>query len=106
MDKIDPKRFLGTARAAFRRAGEAVAMEAMKAWHLAQDPATPRQTKMILYGALAYFVLPIDAVPDFLPGVGFTDDAAALTAALVATNAAMTEAVMERARASVQKLFG
>jgi len=106
MNKIDEKTFMRTAKSAFRRAGGAVALEGLKAWHLARDPTTPRQTKAILYGALAYFVLPIDAVPDILPVVGFTDDLAAISAALVATNAAMTEAVLERARASVQRLFG
>lgn len=106
MEKIDETAFWRTAKAAFRGAGSAVALEVMKAWHLAQDPSTTRQTKAILYGALAYFVLPIDAVPDILPIVGFTDDAAALTAALVATNAAMTDEVLARARASVQRLFG
>ena len=40
------------------------------------------QVKAALIGALAYFVLPLDAVPDVLPGVGFTDDAAVLLTAL------------------------
>jgi uncharacterized membrane protein YkvA (DUF1232 family) len=35
-----------------------------------------------LVGALAYFVLPIDAVPDMLPLFGYTDDAAVLATAL------------------------
>ncbi len=106
MDAIDEKSFWRTTKSALRRAGSAVALEGLKAWHLARDPTTPPRTKAILYGALAYFILPIDAVPDILPVVGFSDDAAALTAALVATNSAMTEAVLERAKASVQRLFG
>ena len=40
------------------------------------DPATPAKVKGILLAALAYFVLPVDAIPDFLPVIGFTDDAA------------------------------
>jgi len=40
------------------------------------------QVKAALVAALAYFVLPLDAVPDVLPGVGFTDDAAVLLTAL------------------------
>lgn len=46
------------------------------------DPATPSRVKGILLAALAYFVLPFDAIPDFLAGFGFTDDAAVLATAL------------------------
>jgi uncharacterized membrane protein YkvA (DUF1232 family) len=51
------------------------------------DPITPKWAKAVIAGALAYFVLPADAIPDFLPAIGYTDDLAALTAA-VATVAA------------------
>src|SRR4051794_22558484 len=44
------------------------------AWYCAMDPATPMRVQGALLAALAYFVLPIDAVPDFLAGIGFTDD--------------------------------
>ncbi|MEZ5831303.1 MAG: YkvA family protein [Dongiaceae bacterium] len=46
------------------------------------DPATPLQTKAILFGALAYFVLPFDVVPDFIALFGYADDAAVLYAAI------------------------
>lgn len=89
-----------------RSAGEAVALEAAKAWHVAQDTATPAHVKAVLYGALAYLVLPVDAVPDVVPVVGFTDDVAALGAALYAANTWVTEETLKRARASVRAIFG
>ena len=46
------------------------------------DPTTPLQVKAILFGALAYFVLPFDVVPDFIALLGFGDDAAVLYAAI------------------------
>ena len=46
------------------------------------DRATPLAVKATLVGAIAYFVLPIDAIPDVMPILGFTDDAAVLTTAL------------------------
>lgn len=46
------------------------------------DPATPAAAKMIVAGALAYFLLPADALPDILPMLGFTDDAAVIGLAL------------------------
>lgn len=48
----------------------------------ARDPATPARAKAVVYAALAYFVMPADMIPDVIAGVGFTDDATVLTAAL------------------------
>ena len=56
--------------------------DAAAAYFCAVDPATPTRVKAILLGALAYFVLPVDAIPDFVAGLGFTDDAAVLAMAL------------------------
>ncbi|MGN7800414.1 YkvA family protein [Leifsonia sp. 22587] len=42
---------------------------------LATDPSVPRGTRWWLYGLLAYLILPIDLIPDFLPGIGYADDA-------------------------------
>jgi uncharacterized membrane protein YkvA (DUF1232 family) len=51
-------------------------------YYCALDPGTPRHVKYTLYGALAYFILPFDLVTDFLPLLGFGDDAAVLYAAI------------------------
>jgi uncharacterized membrane protein YkvA (DUF1232 family) len=51
-------------------------------YYCALDPATPLQSKAILLGALAYFILPFDVVPDFIALLGFADDAAVLYAAI------------------------
>ena len=58
--------------------------QALAAWYAARDPETPLPAKGMMLGALAYFVLPTDAIPDIFAGIGFTDDAAVI-AALVAT---------------------
>ncbi|MGB3503049.1 MAG: YkvA family protein [Mesorhizobium sp.] len=58
--------------------------EVAAAYYCAIDPKTPMRPKGVLLAALAYFVLPFDVVPDFLLGVGFTDDLAVLTAAIAA----------------------
>jgi uncharacterized membrane protein YkvA (DUF1232 family) len=63
-------------------AGLPFAEDLLAAYYCAFDRATPLQVKASLMGALAYFVLPLDAMPDVLPLVGFTDDAAVLLAAL------------------------
>lgn len=51
-------------------------------YYCALDPATPLQAKAVLMGALAYFILPLDVLPDFVPLLGFGDDAAVLYAAI------------------------
>ena len=48
------------------------------------DPRTPFEVKAIAIAALIYFISPFDAIPDVIPGIGFADDAAALTAAVSA----------------------
>jgi uncharacterized membrane protein YkvA (DUF1232 family) len=55
--------------------------DAVAAYYCAIDPDTPLQVKAILMGALAYFIMPVDVVPDFLAMFGFFDDAAVLAAA-------------------------
>jgi uncharacterized membrane protein YkvA (DUF1232 family) len=58
------------------------AEDLLAAYYCAFDRGTPLQVKAALVGALAYFVLPFDAIPDVMPLLGFTDDAAILMTAL------------------------
>jgi uncharacterized membrane protein YkvA (DUF1232 family) len=58
------------------------AEDLLAAYYCAFDRETPLAVKATLVGALAYFVLPVDAIPDVLPVIGFTDDAAVLATAI------------------------
>jgi uncharacterized membrane protein YkvA (DUF1232 family) len=58
------------------------AEDLLAAYYCAFDRQTPTQTRVVLLGALAYFVLPFDGIPDILPVLGFADDAAVLAAAM------------------------
>jgi uncharacterized membrane protein YkvA (DUF1232 family) len=58
------------------------AEDLLAAYYCAFDRATPLSVKATLVAAIAYFVLPADAIPDVLPVIGFTDDAAVLATAL------------------------
>lgn len=58
------------------------AEDAAAAYYCALDTQTPTRVRALLFGALAYFLLPTDAVPDVFVGLGFTDDAAVLATAL------------------------
>lgn len=56
--------------------------EALAAYYCARDRETPTRVKAVLMGALAYFVVPSDMIPDILAWAGFTDDAAVLAIAI------------------------
>jgi uncharacterized membrane protein YkvA (DUF1232 family) len=58
------------------------AEDLLAAYYCAFDHSTPLQVKAALIGALAYFILPFDFLPDVMPVLGFTDDAAILATAI------------------------
>jgi|SRR6185369_1136095 len=77
--------------------------DAVAAFHCATDPATPLRIRAMLFGALAYFVLPFDAIPDFILGLGYTDDAALIVGAIAMAQAHITPEHRARARAWLLK---
>ena len=69
-------------------AGLPFAEDLLASYYCAFDKQTPRHVQVALLGAIAYFILPFDFIPDMMPILGFTDDAAVLATAirLVATH--------------------
>lgn len=72
--------------------------EVVAAYYAMLDPATPLRARLTLIGALAYFVAPIDLVPDFIIGLGFLDDASVLMAAFAAVRGSIRPDHREAAR--------
>ena len=72
------------------------------AYSCAIDPLTPGRVKGVLIAALAYFVIPTDAIPDFIAGFGFTDDAAVLATAIGLVAGHIKPRHRERARAALE----
>lgn len=64
------------------KAGRNVIEKALILYFCMQDRDTPRWAKGVIMGALAYFVWPLDTVPDWLPGIGLVDDLGVLATAL------------------------
>jgi uncharacterized membrane protein YkvA (DUF1232 family) len=91
--------------ALLRRVGRKLpfAEDVLAAYFCATDPGTERRVKLTLVAALAYFVMPFDIIPDVLPIIGFTDDAAVITAALAAVARAIRPEHRERARQAMAK---
>lgn len=72
------------------------------AYYCAMDSNTPVYVRGVLFGAVAYFILPTDMVPDLLAMVGFTDDAAVLAAAFTAVGSHMRPEHRDRARKTLE----
>jgi uncharacterized membrane protein YkvA (DUF1232 family) len=79
------------------------AEDLLAAYYCAFDRQTPRHVQAALIGALAYFILPFDVVPDFLPILGFTDDAAVLATAIRLVSTHIRDEHREAARAALKR---
>ncbi|WP_137157115.1 YkvA family protein [Rhizobium sp. FKL33] len=77
------------------------ARDVVASYYCAIDPTTPRRVKAILLGALAYFILPFDTIPDLLAVVGFSDDIAVLAAAIAAVRSSLKPEHFDRADAAL-----
>lgn len=72
-------------------------------YYVLQSPDVPLSNKTIILGALGYFILPLDMIPDLIPALGFTDDIAALTLAYKAIQSSITPEIKARAEAKVKE---
>lgn len=104
MQAPDEKTFWRKMKGSVKKAGEEIAVMGIKSWLAMTDSNTSVRHKAILGGALAYFVLPTDMVPDVLAGVGFTDDMAALTLAANSVGNAITDEHEEQAREKLNSM--
>src|SRR5438270_6146201 len=80
------------------------AEDLLAAYYCAFDRATPMHVKAALFGALAYFVLPFDFMPDILPFLGFTDDAAVLLTAVRMVAGHLRPEHRDAARAALERM--
>ena len=87
------------------RAGRSIAKPALEVLEMAIDPLTPTNVRISLIASLAYLIMPLDLLPDFMPVVGFSDDFVALTAVLSIWRKYMTPAIRIRAEEKLNKLF-
>ena len=80
------------------------AEDLLSAYYCAFDRETPRHVQAALLGAIAYFILPFDFIPDMLPVLGFTDDAAVLATTIRLVAAHITPEHREAARAALKRV--
>lgn len=87
-------------------AGKEVIEKSLWLYYAAQRPETPLWAKTVIYGALAYFICPVDAIPDVIPVVGFVDDLGALAAALATVTVYINDEVKTKTSVKLKNWFG
>ncbi len=102
--KLDETGFLKKVARFAVRLGEPAVKQLYALYYLYRDPRTPRRAKMIIVGALVYFLSPIDSIPDLLGPLGFTDDLAVLALVYAQMKAHLTDDIKRRAQEAVDKL--
>ncbi len=89
-----------------KKAGREVVEKALWLFFAAQRPETPAWAKAVIYSALAYFISPVDAVPDITPLVGYSDDLGMLAAAISTLAVYITDDVKAQAAEKIRTWFG
>jgi uncharacterized membrane protein YkvA (DUF1232 family) len=89
-----------------KKAGVKIMYYALLLFYAYRRADTPAWAKRIILGALGYFLAPIDAIPDFTPFIGFTDDASVLVAAVAAVAVYINADVKQKAKAKLHDWFG
>lgn len=104
-DRYNEKDFAYKLGKAARKAGIKVIYLALVLYYVLKSPSVSKGDKGKIWGALGYFILPIDLIPDFLPVAGYTDDLAALAWAFYSVAKNVTPEIKEQAKSKLHEWF-
>lgn len=105
-DAINEKSFWDKVKSAVKAVGKQGIKLALILYYCYLDDETPQWAKLSIAGALVYFVSPVDAVPDVVPGVGYTDDLGVMALAMAAVAAHIKQEHRDRADEWIKQSFG
>lgn len=88
------------------KAGREVIEKALILFFTMQEPQVPVWAKTVVISALGYFICPFDAIPDYIPVIGYSDDLVVLGAALATISQYVTPEIKEQSKKVVSKWFG
>lgn len=88
------------------KAGHTVVYTALLLYYTLQKPELPKKAKVTILAALGYFILPLDLIPDFAVGIGYTDDLGALGLALIQVAIHIDDEVKKKAKEKLSHWFG
>lgn len=89
-----------------KKAGSSVVYAVLLLYYTLQKPEVPKKAKATIIGALGYFILPVDLIPDFAVGIGFTDDLGALGIALIQVAIYIDDEIKMKAKNKLAEWFG
>ena len=89
-----------------KKAGLKTVYMVLLLYYVLMSDKTPTKYKAMIIGALGYFILPLDAIPDFVPAVGYTDDVAALAGAILAVAKCISPEIEAQAKSKLEEWFG
>lgn len=86
--------------------GEGLVRQLLTLIYCWMDPRTPIWAKAVIAGAIAYFIMPFDAIPDMIPVIGYSDDAVVVAGAIATLGAHINEEHAKKAKAKAREWFG
>lgn len=90
----------------FKKIGLELMYKAAQLYYVLKKDEVPASVKVVIMGALGYLISPIDFIPDMIPVLGYTDDAAAIAYALWQAQQYVDEDVKKESRVMLAKWFG
>jgi uncharacterized membrane protein YkvA (DUF1232 family) len=89
----------------FKKAGKGIIEKILLLYVMEMDPNIPKNVKLVILSGLTYFILPFDAIPDFLAGIGYSDDLSVALGILYLFSTHITKEHKEKAANLTKKLF-
>ena len=88
-----------------KSAGKEIVETLLKLYYAMENPQTPTWAKTTIIGALGYFIMPLDAIPDFTPVIGYTDDLSVLLTATATVATYIDSDVKKKAKEKMKDWF-
>lgn len=102
---ISESKFLGKLKRVFNIAGRGFTEKLLLLYNLMIDPDIPKNVKLIIASGLSYFILPFDSIPDFLVGIGFSDDLAVILGIIYMLTTHITDKHKQKAKEMTESIF-
>lgn len=89
-----------------KKAGGIIIYPVLLLYNVLKSPQTPLKDKMFIIAPLAYFILPADIIPDLFAGIGYMDDALAVTKSLQTVSSSITPEIQAETKLQCEEIFG
>ena len=101
----DDNKFWDKVRNIAKKVGETVLRPVLTLYYILEDGKISMKNKALIIGALGYFILPIDIIPDFIAVLGYTDDLAVIFILLKQLQECNTPEIQEKVETKISELL-